>query len=150
MNSLQELFNIDAVGWKEITAAPEKLPERRDWEFVFLDTLNYNLKDSELRYAATISGDQVTVLARYIYVPEDWTREQKNLSRTADSLKSFTGIIQFLLYFLGFVLALMSWTKKKFDLHFFLKMLLLLIILQVIILINKCSEVVGLKRTDRN
>jgi len=63
LNSLQELFNIDAVGWKEITAAPEKLPERRDWEFVFSDTLNYNLKDSELRYAATISGDQVTVAA---------------------------------------------------------------------------------------
>ncbi|MFC1887190.1 hypothetical protein ACFLYK_00100 [Candidatus Cloacimonadota bacterium] len=135
--ALQQLFSINSSGWKEISAAPEKLPNRRDWKFVFSDTLNYHLNDSELRYVAEISGDRVTTLVRYIYVPEEWTREQKNLSRTADSLQGFIGIIVFMLYFISFLIAIISWTKRKFDHRFFLKMLIILTIIQIIDLINK-------------
>lgn len=137
LTALQQQFKVSSTGWKEISALPEKLPARRDWKFVFIDTLNYQLNESELRYTAVISGDRVTSLMRYIYVPEDWMREQKNLSRTADSLQNFTGIFQFLLFFLSFVLAIISWTKKKFDLRFFLQLLVFLIIVQLIILINR-------------
>jgi len=142
LSALQDQFPVDISGWKEITAAPEKLPNRTNWRFTYSDTLNYKLKESELRYTALISGDKVTLLMRNIHVPEDWTREQRNLSRTANSLQNFTGIIVFLLYFAAFVIAIISWTKKRFDLKFFWLLLIFLLVVQIIDLINKWPALV--------
>lgn len=142
LQALEKQFSVNSSEWKEITASPEKLPNRKDWEFVFADTLNYQFQESELRYFAVLSGDKVTTLGRSIHVPEEWLREQKNQKRAAGTLGNFANVLIFLLYFSGFVVALISWIKKKFDLKFFKYSLGFLIAIHLVNLINRWPLVI--------
>src|SRR5207237_1819070 len=67
----------DGSGLKEISADASKKPARTDWTFVFKDTHDYGLPEGEPRVSIEIGGDQVVDLARFIYVPEDWLRNER-------------------------------------------------------------------------
>src|SRR5207244_1434274 len=59
-----------------VSAKASKRPARTDWKFEFKDTQNYGLPEGEPRVSIEIGGDQVVDMARYIYVPEDWLRNE--------------------------------------------------------------------------
>src|SRR5438034_1828918 len=66
---------IDSV--KEISAEARKRPARGDWAFVFSDTRNYGLPQGEPRISIEIAGDEVVDAVRYVYVPEEWARNER-------------------------------------------------------------------------
>src|SRR5262249_30143680 len=67
----------DQSQFKEVSAQAAKRPSRTDWTFVFKDTADYGLPQGEPRISIEVAGDQVTDTVRYVYVPEDWSRNER-------------------------------------------------------------------------
>ncbi len=65
---LKDIYGIEPIKLKELSAIPEKLPNRRDWKFTYSDTLNYTLQEGELRYSVKISGNLPTNIISFVYI----------------------------------------------------------------------------------
>ncbi len=137
--AISEQFGLDPLQLKEISAIPEKLPNRKDWSFTYSDTINYTLPEGELRYFVGIAGEKIIRVWRYIYVPEEWTREYTNISKPANTFKSLFIMIIFIVYFFAVVLAIINWSKKKFSFKTFILFLIFLFILQIVVFFNGWS-----------
>ena len=133
---LEDIYGIEPLALKELSALPEKLPNRKDWKFTYEDTLNYNLPEGELRYTVEISGDLPTNVISYIYASEDWLRNERNQKRTAETLTSFFNIMLLIIFIIAAGLGIIRWTKRSFSTRMFLFFLFFLIIIQVILFIN--------------
>lgn len=60
-----EVLDIERENLKEISVTPKKLENRRDWTFVYADTLSYTLDKGQGRYSISIAGDKLTSLSSY-------------------------------------------------------------------------------------
>jgi hypothetical protein len=67
----------DQSSFKEVSADAQKRPARTDWTFVFKDTRDYGLTEGEPRISVEVDGDQVVDTARYVYIPEEWSRRER-------------------------------------------------------------------------
>lgn len=67
----------DPAPFKEVSADVEKRPARTDWTFVFKDTRDYGLHEGEPRVSIEVDGDQIADTARYVYIPEEWSRQER-------------------------------------------------------------------------
>src|SRR5581483_5039881 len=67
----------DPAPFKEVSADAEKRPARTDWTFVFKDTRDYGLPEGEPRVSIEVDGDQIADTARYVYIPEEWSRQER-------------------------------------------------------------------------
>ncbi|MCK4696098.1 MAG: hypothetical protein KAT74_10060, partial [Candidatus Cloacimonetes bacterium] len=141
--AISEQFGLDPLQLKEISAIPEKLPNRKDWSFTYSDTINYTLPEGELRYFVGIAGEKIIRVWRYIYVPEEWTREYTNISKPANTFKSLFIMIIFIVYFFAVVLAIINWSKKKFSFKTFILFLIFLFIIQIVVFFNGWSTVIA-------
>ncbi len=140
---LSEKYQLDPSKMKEVSAEPSKLPERKDWLFTFADTLNYPLKEGEARIAVQISGDKVVDSYRYIHVPEEWARQERNQRNLIRVFQVFSGTIMFLIFLAGVIGAIISWSRKKFSVSVFLSFFALLFGLGIINLINKWPSTIA-------
>jgi len=134
---LQKRYEIEPQILKKINASSQKKPHRTDWTFSYEDTLHYRLPKGKLYYKVSLAGDKITNFTRFVYVPEEWTREQYNSQNPAMTLNTLLRTIFMLLYFVAAVLSIIGWTKRKFSTLVFVKFFLVLIILQVLMFINR-------------
>ena len=72
-------FGLDIAGGtlREVSARPAKRKARTDWTFTFVDASLPPLPQGEPRIAVEIAGDEVTVVRRFVFVPEQWERQQR-------------------------------------------------------------------------
>jgi hypothetical protein len=72
-------FGLDAARGqlREISASPAKLKARTDWTFMFEDKTIAPLALGEARVEVGIAGDEVASVGRYLYIPEEWQRQQR-------------------------------------------------------------------------
>ncbi len=77
---LRERFGFQPEELTEIAATVKKRPKRGDWSFVFEDRNVKGLAQAKARIFIVIAGDEVTGADHFIFVPEDWEREQRNIS----------------------------------------------------------------------
>jgi hypothetical protein len=68
-------YQLDAAQLREVSAKPAKQKARMDWTFTFTDLTQPPAP--EPRIEVGLAGDEVTSVARYIYVPEEWQRGQR-------------------------------------------------------------------------
>ena len=134
---LAEKYQLDASTLKEVSAEPSQLPERKDWLFTFADTLNHPLKEGEARIGVKISGDEVTDTYRYIHVPEEWERQERNRDNQRQIIQMFIGIMIFLLFVAGVIGAIIQWSRKAFSVSGFLVFFVFLFALGVVNLFNR-------------
>ena len=80
--ALADRFAIDAASLKEISAVPSKLPQRTDWLVTFAQG-SPALPRGELRLSGRIRGDEITGLRRFVFIPEDWLRAERNAQTIA-------------------------------------------------------------------
>jgi len=123
---LKEKYNWEPELLKEISATPSKLPERTDWIFTFSDTINYPLEEGDARVTIAIAGDEIVDTYRFIHIPEEWTRDERNkdnISRVVQVLQSLTNVMIFIA---GMVAAVYSWSRRRFSAGTFLIFLVLL------------------------
>ena len=112
-------FKGQARGFKEISVAPEKLPERTDWEFIYADTLNYPMAEGQGRIMIQVSGNEVSLTYPYVHVPEDWIRKFRDKESKQLVVKRVGQVLLIGIILFGLILAIIRWTRKQFNIRLF-------------------------------
>ena len=135
-------FQFPQENLKEISAEASKRPARGDWSFVFSDTRDYGLTEGEPRMTVSIAGDKVVAASRYIYVPEEWARNER-AQRNIPTLLNVVctgGIVAIVLG--GAIAAIIRWSgKKPFPVRTFVRFLTVLFLLSTIGLVNRWPDI---------
>ncbi|HEX2977708.1 MAG TPA: CPBP family intramembrane glutamic endopeptidase [Candidatus Babeliales bacterium] len=107
-------FNLDPSGLQEISAVSKKRPERIDWVFTFKDP-HVSLNEGEARIKISLAGDQFSNAERFIFIPEQWTRAEKQ----STTIIRIIGMICSLLALIGLsffmILLLKNWRRFAFS-----------------------------------
>jgi membrane protease YdiL (CAAX protease family) len=123
-------------GLSEISAESEKHPDRRDWTFTFEDEEGYPLEQGAARVLVRIAGDEVADVSRYIHVPEEWERDDRN-RQVLPGVLGIVGVIVVVLGLIaGVVVGVISWTRKKFSVAGFLVAFTVLLLSSILTTVN--------------
>lgn len=123
---IRRSFGLDPTRLKEVSAEPSQLPSRRDWVFVFSDPDAFPLPKGEARISVDISGDEVSDSYRWIFVPEEWLREERNAGNVLSILSGICSALLSVLVLVGGILAVVYWSRHEFSARRFLHLALLL------------------------
>ncbi len=125
--TLRSHFRRDPETLRPVSVTPSNLPARDDWVFTFSDPEVYPLAEGEARLSVVIAGDRVVDTPRFIHVPEEWERAERNRSQRAQilGLVSVLGVV--VLLGAGVIGAIVGWARKVFSVRVFLTFLALLI-----------------------
>ena len=74
---IAQWLGIDAAKLRFVSGRATNRPERLDWEFIYADPSRNVPAGGEAYIQVDLAGDQVAARGRYVFVPEDWTRERK-------------------------------------------------------------------------
>lgn len=124
---IAELYNLNAEKLKKISAVPQKRPARTDWVITYADTLNYPLTKGEARIDVTIAGNKVTNYGRYIHVPEEWTRQERDKRNKFTIISVFCMILLILMALASIIYSIVHWSRRNFSPSVFLRFFILLI-----------------------
>lgn len=112
---LRETYQLDPTNLQEISAQSQQLPMRKDWHFIFADPHAFEMAGGQARISVTISGDQISDSYRFIHIPEEWEREQRN----TQEMRSIITMIAALCAFIGFIFFMSILAHRPFSyLHF--------------------------------
>lgn len=85
----------------KLAAVPSQQPARIDWQFDFQVLKGTQLSEGQLRVIVLIAGDEVTLIRKYVHVPEDWQR--------AEFAKiNMLSVLKLLVFFLWLFLIILS------------------------------------------
>jgi MFS family permease len=101
--------------WDEIGAEETRHEGRTDWTFTFRAPDVLSDVAGEGRARVTVLGDEVTDVRRYVQVPEQWQREQReeDSRRTMISLGLTFALV--LLFGAGAVTAIVVWSRHSLE-----------------------------------
>jgi hypothetical protein len=99
--------------FEEVSNKPEKHPSRTDWTFVFKDKRDYGLTRGEPRVSIEIAGDKVVDAFRWVYVPEDWTRNEQARQNVPGILSALCTIIVVALVVAAAVIGVVHWSRRR-------------------------------------
>ena len=108
-------LGLDPGTLEEISADPSQLPDRRDWSFVFKDPVGYPLDTGEARIIVRIAGDEVVETGRFVHIPEDWERQHRKQQGVTQIIQIGCVVLTVLLFLAGAVLAVVRWSRGRFD-----------------------------------
>jgi hypothetical protein len=117
VKAVAERLGLDAARGqiKEVSARPSKLKARTDWTFTFTDTTIAPLPKGEPRITVEIAGNEVTAARPFIFVPEEWERQQR-AAGTRDFIVRLVDILVMAALLVGAaVLAVMSWSRRRYT-----------------------------------
>ncbi|KPJ53166.1 hypothetical protein AMJ39_05635 [candidate division TA06 bacterium DG_24] len=113
---LAETYGLDAGMLKEVSSVPSKLPARTDWLFTFADTLSYLLEEGEARLAVEIAGSEVVDSYRYVHVPEEWARQERNQRNvTRLVVQTLCTTLMIVVIAAGVGSAIVGWSRRTFS-----------------------------------
>jgi hypothetical protein len=136
-------YQRNPASLKEISAVAAKRPARQDWTFEFSDTLNYPMQQGEARLAVQIAGNQVVDAYRYVHVPEEWSRAERNRRNVPRIVAICCIALLGALAVAGAIVAIVSWSRKNFSAPMFWSFLVLLFGLNLIGFINNWPSVIA-------
>jgi hypothetical protein len=134
--ALKSKFQMEASDLEEISAEPSKQKARQDWTFTFSDKKKSPLKEGEIRIRIQIAGDQVVNYYRFIYVPEEWRRQEQNRKTIVNAINTGRGLLIVILVLVGVGSSIVSWSRKKYSVPTFWKIFLILFFLSAVSEIN--------------
>ena len=141
--AVKERLGLDAAQIKEVSAKPQKQKARMDWKFTYTDTTIAPLPKGEPRIDVDLAGDEVASVARYIYVPEEWEREQR-----AASTRNIIIQIAISVVFGGLLLAaaiggMIKWSRGQYAPRLFLAATAMVLVASVIDIANGWPSVLA-------
>ena len=98
---------------QEVSAEASKKPARTDWTFVFKDTQNYGLPEGEPRISVEIDGDEVADMARYVYIPEEWSRNERRERNLPGILSTICGVALVGIVVGASVVGIVRWSRRR-------------------------------------
>lgn len=135
-SAVRASYGLDPSILKDISIVPSKLPERTDWLLTFADTAGYPLEEGEARLAVQIGGDEVVDAVRYIHVPEQWARKERDRKNMTGIVGSISVLAVFVFALAGVAAAITRWSRGKFAKRVFIVFFALLFGLGVVATIN--------------
>ena len=136
-------FGLNPESLKQVSVEPKKRPARLDWTFTFADTANYPLSTGEARIGVEISGSEVSDAYRYIHVPEEWQRTERN-KRNLQLILRLSGIaVIVIIWLIGVIFAIISWSKKEFTTRLFLIFAAIFLALTIVNLWNRWPTIIS-------
>ena len=128
-------FGLAPGDLAEISAEPSQRPARRDWTFVFADRTQ-SLPQGEARVAVVVAGDEVSDVYRLVHLPEDWERDERSRGNLVGVLGIIGGILLVLGALAAAVIAVISWSRRKFSARTFFWVASILFLLQLAAFFN--------------
>jgi hypothetical protein len=113
-------FAIDDRALREVSAAPQKLPARTDWQFTFEDT-GTPLPQGQARLTIVIGGAEIADAFRFVYVPEEWSRAQRSRVAILGAVRLIGVAVLALVAAGGAVAAIVAWSRKRFEASVFFR-----------------------------
>src|SRR5262249_32604010 len=105
--ALKEHFAIDDASLEEWSAPPSKLAARADWASTCKDR-SHPLPRGEARLAVRLAGDEVASARRFVFVPEEWERAERNSETIASIMRGAAFLIGGAIVFGGAIAAIVS------------------------------------------
>lgn len=121
---------------EEVSATPEKHPERRDWTFVFRDPESWTEDEGEARLGVEIAGDEVAHVFRFFHLPEEWERQERNRSTLLNVVRIVSTGVLFLVFAAAVGVAVVRWAKKRLAVAAFLRFGALMLALGFVTFVN--------------
>lgn len=115
--AIKDRYGLDVAAGqaREVSANPQKLKARTDWQFVFVDTTLPALPKGEPRVQATIAGDQVAGTGRFIHVPEEWDRGTRAAATRNLVLQILSGLVFGGLLAAAAVTGVIAWSRGRYS-----------------------------------
>jgi hypothetical protein len=115
--TIKDRLNLDAAAGqtREVSARPAKLKARTDWTFTFTDMTIPPLPQGEPRIDVNIAGEEVSGVRRYVFVPEEWTRQERATGIRSTILRIVTGVFFGGLLLTAAVLAVIAWSRGRYT-----------------------------------
>ena len=129
-------FGLGAARLEEISAQPSEHPGRRDWSITYRVPGDFELGGGQARMRIEISGNRVNDAYRYVFLPEEWVRQEEERLNLLAVVNGVSIALLTLFLIGGLVLALASWTRGQFSVRVFLRFFLLIGGLEVLNIVN--------------
>ena len=113
-STLAQSFDLDRSAVREISAEPSQRPSRRDWTFVFVDPHVDVGKGGEARIDVEIIGDQVGDVLRFIHLPEQWERADRDRLASTGIVGGVAQASFVIVFVLGSILGIVRWSRRRF------------------------------------
>lgn len=143
VRALADRFGLQRNQVREISAKPARLKARTDWTFTFVDTTVAPLPKGEPRVEVQIAGDELASAGRFVYVPEEWERQQ----RAASTRNLVLQVLQTLV-FAGMLVAaavtgLIAWSRRRYTPRLFLAGAALMLLISMVRTANNWPTVLA-------
>jgi hypothetical protein len=113
--ALKTRFDVDASPLKLVAADQQQRPARTDWSFIFGDSRIFVGAGGEARYAVAVSGDEVSGAGRFVYVPEAWTRGERELDNRLQVVALAGVAVFFAAALAALVVGILGWVRHRVD-----------------------------------
>tara|TARA_Y100001970_G_scaffold42776_1_gene53242 strand:- start:11366 stop:14746 length:3381 start_codon:yes stop_codon:yes gene_type:complete len=128
-------FNLSISDIKEISSEPSNLLNRKDWSFIFSDQTKV-LDSGDLRIKINIASNEVVSSSRFVYIPEEWDRNDKNNMTTLSLIQMVCSFAFIFLIIYAVSSSIAKWSKGSFNVGLFKKIFLFFAFLGLIDIIN--------------
>jgi hypothetical protein len=116
-DAMKREFGLDASSGqiREVSARPAKLKARTDWTFTYADATAPPLPQGELRLDVEIAGDQIAGARRFVFVPEEWERQQRATETRNLILRILVGVVFGGLLVSASVGGVVAWSRRRYT-----------------------------------
>ncbi len=135
-------FQLKPEELKQVSIEPSKLQERMDWIVTYADTLHQPLKEGEARLRIKISGNEIADSYRFIHVPEDWSRQERNKQNITRIISILSNILRIIIIIIAVVNAIIAWSHKKFSVRTFLIFAGIIFVIQLFEALNQWPAII--------
>jgi hypothetical protein len=139
--TLRERFGFDAASLKEVEAKPSRQKNRTDWLFAYTVATAPPLERGETRATVSIAGNEVNAASRFVFVPEEWTRAERDRQTLPNMINIACIALVALAVVAGVIFGIVSWVRRGFSLTTFLVIAPLLLIVNLAARFNQWPQV---------
>jgi hypothetical protein len=111
---LVQRLQHDPAEMRLVSATATTRPARRDWELVYADAAAFPMDRGEARVRVLIAGDDVIDVHRFVHVPEEWSREQRNRRMPSMVAGIMSGAFFFMIFGAALVLGTIRWSRGRY------------------------------------
>jgi hypothetical protein len=133
---------------REVSARPAKRKARTDWTFTFADMSLPPLAQGELRIEVELAGDDVASVRRFVFVPEQWERQQRAAETRNLIVRVIVGVVFGGLLVSAAVVGVIAWSRRKYTPRLFFSVAGIMLILSLTSAVNAWPSVLAQLRTE--
>ena len=139
--ALAGLGSVPDLG--EVSARSERLPARTDWYFTFRDESFDDLAGGEARVEVRVAGDEVVDTRRFLFVPEQWERDNNQRRNSVAIAATASNIVLLAALFAGAVAGVVGFARGRASLRAALLIGGLMLALQAIGVANNLPTILN-------